>query len=247
VIRTYQAQVIWLGRRKCDASIQASQERLSALGPRPHYITADATDHNALQQAYQDILRNFGAIHGVVHSAIVLLDQSLAKMDEQRFQAALSTKVEISVRIAQVFERETLDFVLFFSSINAFARNAGQSNYAAGCTFEDAFAARMRQDWRSKVKVMNWGYWGSVGIVAQPVYRERIRQMGLGSIEPKEAMEALEDLLAGPVDQMVLLKTTQPVASEGRMIQEEEIMLVYPEYIPSYIHSLHNTKTYQKE
>ncbi|TMC14193.1 MAG: SDR family NAD(P)-dependent oxidoreductase [Chloroflexi bacterium] len=212
MIRRYQAQVIWIGRRKIDAGILAKQERLAALGPRPYYITADASELLALQRAYDDILRNFGRIHGVVHSAIVLLDQSLASMDEERFRAALAAKVDVSVRLAQVFEQEPLDFVLFFSSIHAFLRPAGQSNYAAGCTFEDAFAARLGRDWPCAVKVMNWGYWGSVGVVASPEYRERMARAGFGSIEPTEAMEALEVLLSSPMDQCVFLKTTRAQA-----------------------------------
>jgi len=244
LVRRYQAQMIWIGRRKTDAEILAKQERLATLGPRPYYITADATDRRALQQAHQEIKRNFGQMHGVVHSAIVLHDQSLMKMDEEGFQAALSAKVEVSVRLAQVFEQESLDFVLFFSSLGAFARPAGQSNYAAGCTFEDAFAARLGQDWHCRVKVMNWGYWGSVGVVASPPHRERMAQAGLGSIEPAEAMEALEYLLAGPVDQIALLKTTKltapGLAPEGGMIQTEEIVTLCPDRIPSSIHSLYN-------
>jgi polyketide synthase PksM len=244
LIRRYQAQVIWIGRRRADAEIRASQERLAALGPKPHYIMADATNHDALQRAYAQIKRRYGQIHGVVHSAIVLLDQSLAKMDEERFQAALAAKVEISVRLAQVFSQESLDFVLFFSSMNAFVREAGQSNYAAGCTFEDAFATRLRQEWSCKVKIMNWGYWGNVGIVAERVYRQRMEQMGVGSIEPAEAMQALEDLLAGPMDQMVLLKTTQPLLSGpsplGELIQTQQKLTIYPEHLPSYIDSLND-------
>jgi acyl transferase domain-containing protein/acyl carrier protein len=280
LIRRYQAQMIWIGRHKIDAAILTKQERLADLGSSPHYITADATDRRALQRAYEEIKRNYGQIHGVVHSAIVLLDQSLANMDEERFQSALAAKVDVSVCLAQVFEQEPLDFVLFFSSLNAFVRNAGQSNYAAGCTFEDAFAARLGQDWKCQVKVMNWGYWGSVGVVAQPVYRERMAQVGVGSIEPEEAMEALEYLLAGPVKQMALLKTTKlsishdsilvSVPSRGsrkdtdsrylpagkaytpnpssssanvpgeEMMQTGEMMMVYPEHTPSFLHRLYN-------
>jgi hypothetical protein len=79
-------------------------------------------------------------------------------------------------------------------------------------------------------------------------------QAGLGSIEPAEAMEALEHLLASPVDQMMLLKTVTapvPVQMPGKshrsapapweeMIQTRETLTVYPEILPSYIHSLHN-------
>ena len=242
LIRTYQAQIIWIGRRKSDAGIQAKQERLATLGPRPQYLMADATDRRALQHAYQEIKQTFGHIHGLIHSAIVLLDRSLAQMDEQRFLAALAAKVDVSVRLAQVFEQEPLDFVLFFSSLNAFIRNAGQSNYAAGCTFEDAFAARLRLDWKCQVKVMNWGYWGNVGIVASREYQERMEQAGIGSLEPAEAMEALEQLLVGPVDQMVVLKTTKPIplglaAPWGEMIRASEMMTVYPERLPSSVHN----------
>ena len=45
--------------------------------------------------------------------------------------------------MAQVFRGEPLDFDLFFSSMTAFLKSAGQSNYAAGCAFKDAFARRL--------------------------------------------------------------------------------------------------------
>src|SRR5262249_11279823 len=106
-------------------------ERLAQLGPRPIYIRADATDRAALQAAYEEIKRFHQRIDGVVHSAIVLRDQSLTKMDEDGFCAGLSAKVDVSVRIAQVFASESLRFVLFFSSLSAFGTPPGQSNYAA--------------------------------------------------------------------------------------------------------------------
>ena len=244
VIRRYQAQVIWIGRRsKADKDIMARLEKLTVPGPKPHYIVADATDRTALQLAYTEIKRLFGQIHGVVHSAIVLQDQSLAKLDEERFYAVLAAKVDVSVRLAQIFEQEPLDFVLFFSSLNAFACPAGQSNYAAGSTFEDAFATRLRQDWSCAVKVMNWGYWGSVGAVASSEYRERMAKMGMEGLDSAEAMKALEQLLASPVDQMVVLKTVRPIvvglAPWGEIIQKGEMMTALAsKHIPSCIQDL---------
>ena len=103
MIHTYQARIVWIGRREKDAAIQAKLDKLAALGPAPDYIAADASDLNALRQAYHEIKQRYSNIHGVIHSAIVLLDQGLAKMDEDRFRAALSAKVDVSVRMAQVF------------------------------------------------------------------------------------------------------------------------------------------------
>ncbi|MDC8758414.1 SDR family NAD(P)-dependent oxidoreductase [Janthinobacterium sp. hw3] len=219
VIGQYGAQVIWIGRRPLDAAIQGRIDRLARLGPAPHYIAADAGNLAALRQARETILQRFGSIHGVIHSALVLGDQSLANMDEARFGASLSAKVDVSVRLAQVFGGgDALDFVLFFSSLQSFARGAGQSNYAAGCLFKDAFAQRLGQLWPCPVKVMNWGWWGSVGVAAAPAYQGRMQQLGLASIEPEEGWAALTQLLDGRFGQLALLKTAaaQPAAAPAR-------------------------------
>ena len=92
-------------------------------------------------------------------------------MDEAGFRAAFSAKVDVAAAMARVFRQEPLDFVLFFSALTGFFKPEGQSNYAAGCTFQDALAHRLAQEWtstdgRPAIKVMNWGYWGHVGVVA---------------------------------------------------------------------------------
>lgn len=53
---------------------------------------------------------------------------------------------------------------------------------------------------------MNWGYWGSLGVVSDPSYRKRMEASGIGSIEPDEAMEALEVLLSEPFSQAAFIK-----------------------------------------
>jgi len=42
-------------------------------------------------------------------------------MDEDRFKASLAAKVDVSVRMAQVFAQEQMDWVLFFSSLCVFS------------------------------------------------------------------------------------------------------------------------------
>ncbi|NRS49278.1 SDR family NAD(P)-dependent oxidoreductase [Brevibacillus sp. HB2.2] len=244
MIRTYQAQIIWIGRRKKEESIQNKINQLATLGPVPLYIEADATDRESLQSAYEEIKKQYGKINGVIHSAIVLLDRSLANMDETTFRAGLVPKVEVSVRMSQVFGEEALDFVLFFSSINSFTKSPGQSNYASGCAFKDAFAHQLAEEWTCAVKVMNWGYWGSVGIVASKDYQARMEQIGIGSIEPSEGMEALEVLLSGPMNQVALMKTTKPLVMEG--INTSESVAIVSNKISSSMASIKN-KVKRKE
>ncbi|SKB15922.1 hypothetical protein PL11201_80232 [Planktothrix sp. PCC 11201] len=237
MIEQYQARIIWLGRRKKDASIQEKLDALSKLGTPPIYIEADASDLETLQTAYQEIKDSYGNIHGVIHSAIVLADKSLAKMDELQFQAGLRAKIDVSVRLAQVFAKEALDFVLFFSSMQSFAKMPGQSNYAAGCTFKDAFASQLAQEWSCPVKVMNWGYWGSVGVVATSAYRDRMIQAGVGSIEPQEGIAAIQTLLRSPLNQLALLKQL-PSGSNTQHQDIEEWIVNYQNELPSCMDSL---------
>lgn len=236
MIKTYQAQIVWIGRRKMDAAIQSKLDRLARLGPAPFYIQADAANREELERAYETMKKMHREINGMIHSAIVLQDRSLMNMNEECFRNVLSAKVDVSVRMAQVFRHEPLDFVLFFSSVQSFARASGQSNYAAGCSFKDAFAQRLSQLWPCSVAVMNWSYWGSVGVVSSPDYQKRMAQAGIGSIEAPEAMEALELLLGGPLKQLVMMKMAIETNDEAE--QAEETIEVYPETHSSAIQKL---------
>ncbi len=207
MIEHYQANVVWIGRREPDAAIEAKIDALSKVGPAPIYISADATNLTSLERARNAILEIHPAIHGVVHSAVVLQDQGLFRMDEPGFKASLSAKVDISVNMDRVFGGEELDFMLFFSSIISFARAPGQSNYSAGCTFKDSFAHTLQQQRPYPVKIMNWGYWGNVGVVADEFHKKIMAQMGVGSIEPDEGMAALELLIGSETGQLALIKT----------------------------------------
>ncbi|WP_160717044.1 SDR family NAD(P)-dependent oxidoreductase [Chitinophaga solisilvae] len=232
MIRTYNAQIIWIGRRKKDDAIQVNLESLAAAGKAPVYIQADAADYEQLAAAYQQVKSAYGEINGVVNAAIVLADQSLSNMEEAVFRQALAAKVRVSVRIAEVFGEAPLDFLLFFSSIISFFKTPGQSNYAAGSTFEDAFAQQLSRQYTFAVKTMNWGYWGSIGIVAGETYRQKMAATGMGSIEPPEAMEALEQLLTAAADQAVFMKILSSGVEASPLAIREKVS-VYERSLPA--------------
>jgi acyl transferase domain-containing protein/acyl-CoA synthetase (AMP-forming)/AMP-acid ligase II/shikimate kinase/acyl carrier protein/2-polyprenyl-3-methyl-5-hydroxy-6-metoxy-1,4-benzoquinol methylase len=237
MIRTYQARIIWIGRREMNEIIRGKLDRLAGMGPAPLYFTADATDRKALEQIYKEVKEQYSQIHGVIHSAVGILDQSLANMEEEQFRAGLAVKVDVSVRIAQVFQQDSLDFVMFFSSVINFSKDHGKSGYASGCAFKDVFAHQLALEWPCAVKVINWGYWGNVGIgrAVPQAFKNRLEQLGVGSIDPSEAMKTLEILLDGPINQIVLVNSMKPVDDF-----EPELITVYPSAIPSIIRDIKN-------
>jgi polyketide synthase PksN len=233
MIERHHANMVWIGRREYDAGIEAKIKALAELGPAPLYIRADASDPAALERARRTILELHPAIHGVVHSAIVLRDQSLARMDEPAFRASLSAKIDVSVNIDRVFGNDPLDFMLFFSSIISVMKTPGQSNYAAGCTFKDSFAHSLQLQRPYPVKIMNWGYWGGVGVVADESHNRIMRQIGLGSIEPHEGMAALRTLLGSDLHQLALIKTLNDQI--GAALGLTEAVTYHPKPAPSKI------------
>lgn len=220
MIERYQADIVWIGRRPSDNVIAEKIARLGQSGPAPLYISADATKLEELDEACQTILRAKGAIHGVVHSAIVLRDQGLARMDEPAFRASLAAKVDTSVNMDVVFGGEGLDFMLFFSSIMSFTRAAGQSNYAAGCVFEDSFALDVQCRRAYPVKVVNWGYWGDVGIAAGDHYKQAMTRMGLGSIAASEGMSVLQALVDSDLNQLGVVRVIEGATLAGLDLSE---------------------------
>jgi polyketide synthase PksM len=215
MIEQYDARLVWIGRRPLDAGIRAAIETIGRCGTAPVYVAADAADPAALAAARDRILQTYPAIHGVVHSAIDLQDQSVALMDEATFRASLAAKLDVSVNLDTVFGDLDLDCMLFFSSLISFTTGAGQSNYAAGCTFKDSFARAIEARRPYPVKVMNWGYWGNVGVVADDFHNERMARMGIASIEAPEAMEALQRFAGSAWPQMAVVKTLDPAVIDA--------------------------------
>ena len=223
MIREYNAQIVWIGRRSEDDAIRANIKRLQNIGPAPLYICADARDRESLEKAYSLTKQRYEMIHGVVISAIVLQDQCIEKMDEKTFRIGYTTKADIGVRVAQVFKNEAIDFVLFFSSINSYLKSAGQSNYVAGCVFMDAYAHELDVDRNCMAKTINWGYWGSVGVVSSKKYQDIMERKGFGSIEPEEGMEILRKLVNSDIKQISFYKLKDTDYMSNELLQLDNL------------------------
>ncbi|MFC3195077.1 SDR family NAD(P)-dependent oxidoreductase [Marinicella sediminis] len=220
LIEQYDAKIVWIGRSEFNAEIKAKCELLGEKGNQPLYFQADATDLNSLKSMASELQKIHPQINGVVHSAIVLKDQSIAQMSDEAFTKTLRAKVDTSVNLQSVFRDCELDFMLFFSSIISFFKTPGQSNYSAGCTFKDAFASAISASNKWVTKVINWGYWGNIGIVGNEGYRKIMEGAGIGSIESEEGLEALQQLMEGPFDQLGLIKTLGTKALKNLSVKE---------------------------
>ena len=229
---TVKARLIWIGRRAIDEQIEAKIEKVDTLGGSVRYISADAANLESMKEALESAKSCFGAINGVIHSAIVLKDKALFNMEEDALNAVLAPKVAGSLVLHNLFRKEPLDFMMFFSSAQTFFASAGQGNYAAASTFEDAYADYIRTQVDYPVKVINWGYWGSIGIVSDKRYLKRLSAQGIGSIEPKEGMEAIARILTHRVSPVIPFKASKDLLKKMGLNREAPLE-VFPVTLPS--------------
>ncbi|PVC81635.1 non-ribosomal peptide synthetase [Streptomyces sp. CS090A] len=235
LVRRYHAQVVWLGRRPQDARVEAAvASAAGANGPAPLYLRCDATDLVSLRAAKDEIVRRFGAVHGVIHSGLVFSGASLARMSEAQFEDVLRGKVDAGVRCMEVFGGEALDFALFLSSINSYLKAIKQANYAAACTFLDAFALTVQRRHGAVGKVLNLGYCFNNA----PTEGERGAVVGAQAplIQPDELTAAVERLCAAPVSRLTLMKFSPALNNRGIVLGDDDVILptaVEPDAVPA--------------
>ncbi|MFJ6215668.1 SDR family NAD(P)-dependent oxidoreductase [Streptomyces sp. NPDC092296] len=206
----YRARVVLTGRRPADDAIRVGLAELAALGGRAEYRAVDVTDGAATARLVEE-LAGSGLLHGVVHSALVLDDAIAERLSVDRFAAAVRPKVDGAANLFRALAGRELDFVLLMSSTQSFSGAPGQSNYAAGSTGMDALARWGHRALGLPVRVVNWGYWGSVGVVSAPGYAERLRAAGWHSLSVADGLDAVERLLATDLPGLVVARA-EPAA-----------------------------------
>lgn len=204
LLATTDAEVHLTGRRPAaddlGAAIRASQGRL-------HYHRVDATDAARVEELLQTLTARRGRLNSVFMSAMSLEDRALLKMTPESFGRVLAPKVQGSRVLLQALASRPPRHLVFFSSAVSYSGSPGQSNYVAGNCFQDSLARHARRRLPdTRVRTINWGFWGEVGAVAKDEYRERMRQFGVVSIATSEGMDLIERALSQPLDQAYVIK-----------------------------------------
>ena len=143
-------------------------KNMLAAGASVKIASCDLTSRNAVGELYQEIVDTFPPIAGVAQGAMVLQDVPTRDMTFQDLDRVLKPKVEGSRYLDELFQQNTLDFFVFFSSMTGVIGNMGQSNYTAANTFMCALA-RQRREKGLAASVINIGVIIGVGYVTRKV------------------------------------------------------------------------------
>ncbi|MFH1113234.1 MAG: SDR family NAD(P)-dependent oxidoreductase [Pseudomonadota bacterium] len=114
-----------------SAEILRNLESLRARGVETSYLACDVVDPRAVKTAIEDIVKRYGRIDGIVHSAGVLRDKFLKQMTPEEFAQVVEVKLLGAWNLVKTALSSGLRFATCLSSAAAVQGNPGQVNYAA--------------------------------------------------------------------------------------------------------------------
>lgn len=199
-------------------NISAFKEVL-AKGSRLAFYKADITDYDSLKAVFDEVRHKFGSINGIIHAAGILQDALILNMDSEKFYSVLKPKMLGTVFADKLTENDPVDFMILFSGFVSYVGIMGQSNHTSANFFEDSFTYYRNFVKRKRTLTINWGIWGTIGIVAKPMYIQSLKEKGFSPMEVKEALDAFDKVIS----------TDMPQVGIGHMSGEKQAKLLYRE------------------
>ncbi|WP_327364430.1 SDR family NAD(P)-dependent oxidoreductase [Streptomyces sp. NBC_01296] len=187
---------------------------LHARGVKAEYHALDVADTSALTTLLA-ARRRAGSppVRAMYHLAGVFEHGAVTDLTPHRLGEVLRPKVNGAFALHQALAGEPIErFVLFSSGSSVLSSPMGGA-YAAGNAFLDALARHRRaRGWPATL--VNWGYWGDVGMVARERDTGRdLRPRGMSFFTPEEGLALLDTLLERDVPEAVVLRVDWPLWS----------------------------------
>ena len=151
------------GGSQSDSTNQLVQD-LEDQGIRVTIIRADVSDDESMAELVKKCKSESLEIKGVIQCAMVLRDVLYEKMTYADWTESTKPKIQGTANLSSSFAAP--DFFITLSSFAGIFGNRGQSNYAAGCAFQDAIAHDRRAKGMNAVTI-DLGIMRDVGVIAE--------------------------------------------------------------------------------
>ncbi|WQF90302.1 Putative Acyl transferase domain superfamily, quinone oxidoreductase/zeta-crystallin, thiolase [Colletotrichum destructivum] len=137
--------LVFLSRSGADAATTRELlAELAAAGVRATALKCNVADEAQLVAALAELARlGFPRVAGVIQGAMQLRDSAFEFMSHAQWEECLGPKVQGTWNLHKHLPAD-MDFFVMLGSVAGLVGNRGQSNYAAGNTFQDALAIHRR-------------------------------------------------------------------------------------------------------
>ena len=127
---------------KVEGELQKFNSRTKLL-----CLKCDVSDESAVQAALSEIsVASFPTVKGVIQASVVLSDSTLSNMSATVFESVLQAKAYGTLHLQKVFGGKDLNFFISLSSAVNMIGAAGEANYNAANSLQDALAQFNKDD-----------------------------------------------------------------------------------------------------
>jgi amino acid adenylation domain-containing protein len=132
-------------------------------GSTVEWFSADVTDVHRMKTLLDDLIRRYGQLNGIIHSAGVAGDGFMTGKDDETFRQVLAPKIQGTHSLDRLTRHLQLDFFVLCSSLTTLTGSPGQGDYTAANYYQDAYAAYRNKTGRPTMTI-NWPGWKEVGM-----------------------------------------------------------------------------------
>ncbi|MEV5881003.1 SDR family NAD(P)-dependent oxidoreductase, partial [Streptomyces sp. NPDC052101] len=168
---------------------------LEATGARVTFAACDVTDRARLAELLDRLDRDDAPLRAVFHTAGVLDDRLLDRLDADAVAAVAAPKLAAAAHLDDLTRDRELDAFVLYSSVVGVLGNIGQANYAAANAALDTLAARRRAEGLPAVSLA-WGPWADGGMT-HGAAETQLRRIGLDPMPVEQALDVLDAVLGG--------------------------------------------------
>jgi NADPH:quinone reductase-like Zn-dependent oxidoreductase/malonyl CoA-acyl carrier protein transacylase/SAM-dependent methyltransferase len=134
-------QLVLIGRSgAAKPAVQEAVKSLQKAGMNLRVMKADVSREEDVARVLNEIHKSMPPLRGIIHAAMVLDDESLVKLDRERFHKVIAPKVLGAWNLHTQTLGDPLDYFIMFSSFTSLIGGSMQGNYAAANTFLDMLA-----------------------------------------------------------------------------------------------------------
>jgi polyketide synthase 12/epothilone polyketide synthase D len=157
--------LVLVGRRAPSAETAAKLENWRTAGVEVRVMRGDVSSRSTVARLVRAIGREMPPLRGIVHSAMVLQDEPLARVTPEAFANVLAPKVQGAWNLHRNTRNLPLDFFVLYSSAATLLGSAAQASYVTANRFLDALAEQRRRKGLPALSV-NWGPLADFGVLA---------------------------------------------------------------------------------
>ena len=206
--RSAGARIILSGRTALNAE---RREHLRALGDGVAYRQVDLGEAESVERLVSDVIKEYGQLNGIVHSAGMIADSFLLKKTAEEFRQVLDPKVTGTYNLDRASREVDLDFLVLFSSGASVFGNTGQGDYAAANGFMDRFAGYRNSlvsagQRRGRTVSINWPLWQDGGMRPDAQTEALVLKLtGMRPLETTAGLRVFYQALQSGADQWLVL------------------------------------------